>query len=373
MNGILVHYGELALKGGNRSKFEKILRDNIEKKAGGRALSQEGRIFCENTDIKMLAYVFGISWYSECIKVTKNIETIISTVKQEVSSKLEGVNSFAVYVKRSDKRFEYNSVEVAKIVGKEIIDEFNLKVDLNNPDLPIYIEIADHVFIHFNKIKGLGGLPMGVSGKLLSLLSGGIDSPVASNQMMKRGCELDFIHFHAFPDNYDFSDTKIISFIKILKRYQNNNTLYLVPYNHFQLALLKNKIIESYELVMFRRFMVKLSERIATENNYMGIVLGDNLGQVASQTLENLYAARFDCKVPIYQPLISYDKDDIIKKSRDLGTFEISIKPYKECCSLVSNSPKTKAKLETVLHYSDKLDFDELIEITLASVRTISI
>ncbi|NIP32117.1 MAG: tRNA 4-thiouridine(8) synthase ThiI [Candidatus Dadabacteria bacterium] len=371
MKGILVHYGELALKGNNRSVFEKILRKNIEKTAGGKAVSCEGIIFCESTDISKLNYVFGISSYSDCVRVKKDLKVIVAYILKEIESKAENVKTFGVFVKRSDKGFKYNSVEVGRIVGSEIQEKFNLEVDLKNPDLPVYIEIADYAFIHFKKIKGLGGLPMGVSGRLLSLLSGGIDSPVASNQMMRRGCEVDFIHFHAFSGNKEALESKITEFVKILKQYQYSTFIYFVPYKFFHMALLNTKLIESYELVMFRRFMILLAEKIALKNGYKGIVLGDNLGQVASQTLENIYASRFDCKVPIFQPLISLDKDEIVKKSREIGTYDLSIVPYKECCSLVSNNPKTRAKLETVMHYSEKMGLNDIVDKTIDSIEKI--
>lgn len=366
---ILVHYGELALKGKNRRIFENRLIENIKKACGGRIRRLEGRIVVEGAEPECLKNVFGISWFAPSVRVEKDVSAIKNVLLKMKGGRVESAKSFGVFVKRADKSFPYSSLEIAKILGDEILKKYRLRVDLNTPELPIYVEIADEAFIYFEKYSGLGGLPVGISGRVLSLLSGGIDSPVASYMMMKRGCHVDYVHFHTFPANKRVLETKIIDILKVLNRYGHESRIYLAPYHPFQLAMLEKGFGSGYELVLFRRFMVRVVEKIAERNNYLALITGDSLGQVASQTLENLKAVKMDASAPILQPLISFDKDEIIAVAREIGSYDLSIKPYKDCCSLIATTPRTKAKVQHIRDLERKLDIKNVVAKTLDLVE----
>lgn len=369
----LIHFGELSLKGRNRGLFENKLIENIERETGGKVTRYRGRFILENGNPDNLKYIFGISWYAEALRVEKKIDSIISTVLSETESHIVAKNSFGVYVKRADKKFNCRSMELESIIGKKITDQFKVKVDLKNPDLSVYVEIADDVYIYFYKIQGLRGLPIDVSGNVLSLLSGGIDSPVASYLLMKRGCRVNFIHFHVFSDNNHLRNTKMINVLQILNRYQAKTRMFSVPYYLFEMASLKVSNIRGHELVLFRRFMVKVAERIALENGFKALVTGDSLGQVASQTMENIAQVTKNVSMPIFQPLIAYDKQEIIDLAKEICTYELSIEKYKDCCSIVSSNPRTKANTRQIELLEKALDIDELVENTLELVTVIEI
>jgi tRNA uracil 4-sulfurtransferase len=362
---ILVHYGELALKGKNRRLFERKLIENIKSVGFKRVRRLEGRLVAEAGNLNSLKHVFGISWFTPAFKVEKNIIAIREKVFERVGDKIANNSTFGVFVKRADKSFPLNSLKVAEIIGKDIENKFNIKVNLNNPELRIYIEIAEEVFIHFEKIIGLGGLPVGVSGKVLCLLSGGIDSPVASYLMMKRGCQVDYIHFHTFPKNEAVSKTKIKYLVRSLDEYGLTSRIYLVPHHPFQFALLDKLVNSRHELVLFRRFMLKVAERIAGVSGYQALVTGDSLGQVASQTLENLNVVNEGISLPIVQPLISFDKQEIVDLAKKIGTYEISIKPYKDCCSIIASRPKTNSRLKSIIALEKRIGTDRVVDETL--------
>ncbi|MGH7902090.1 MAG: tRNA uracil 4-sulfurtransferase ThiI [Thermodesulfobacteriota bacterium] len=365
---ILIHYGELALKGRNRILFEKRLIENIKKGVSGRVIRLQGRLLAESDEIVPVGRIFGISWFAPVYTTEKDLESIKKATLETVKERVKDMKTFGVYVKRADKGFPYTSVEVAKIVGEEIRNTFKLKVDLREPDLPIYIEIADQVFVFFEKMDGLGGLPVGISGRVLCLLSGGIDSPVAAYLMMKRGCNVDFIHFHSFNETKPILQSKVKEIVLTLKKYQAESRLFLIPFIPFQIRLLENYVPQGYELVLFRRYMVKVAERVAKLGGHKALVTGDSLGQVASQTLENLFALKDAVSMPILQPLISYDKQEIIDLSKRIGTYELSIKPYKDCCSIISSRPNTKAKMDLIRRIEQELDLDTLVEKTSKDV-----
>lgn len=362
---ILVHYGELALKGKNRSLFEQKLMDNIKKSVGGRIYRLQGRLVVESDDIESLRNVFGISWFAPAFRVEKKIESIKELVLSKVGERAKNVATFGVIVKRADKSFPYSSVQFADIIGKEIVDKFNLKVDLKKPELSVYIEIADEVFVYFEKISGLGGFPVGVSGKVLCLFSGGIDSPVAAYLMMKRGCEVNFMHFHSLNASKAVLKTKIKDLVDNLGKYQLSSKLILVPYHPFHLALLNSGINNSYELVLFRRFMAKVSEQIAFSYGYKALVTGDSLGQVASQTIENLGVLTESISLPIFQPLISFDKQEIVDLAKKINSYELSIMPYKDCCSIIAKRPTTRVKSNLIKSFEQSINLEKVMDDTL--------
>jgi len=363
---ILVHYGELALKGRNRPLFERRLIENIKKAVSAKVLRLHGRIVVESEDIEPLKSVFGISWMANAYIVKKDLNSIKKVVLSKVPERLtRDIHTFGVFVKRADKGFSYTSVEVADIVGEEVTKNLRLKVNLKHADLRVYIEISDQVFVFFEKIEGLKGLPVGVSGKVLCLHSGGIDSPVAAYQMMKRGCGVDFIHFHSFNCGERAVNTKVGELVERLGKYQLRSRLILVPYHPFHLSVLKNRVNGSYEPVLFRRFMLKMSESIAKAEGYQALVTGDSLGQVASQTLDNLNVFNRSVSMPIFQPLISFDKEEIVELARKVETYDISIKPYKDCCSIMAARPRTRIKLNKIEMLEKAMGLERVMEESL--------
>ncbi len=365
-NGTLIHYGELALKKKNRGRFIRQLAENIEKKAGGKVSIYEGRLYMEGGNPNVLKDVFGISWYAPGYKVERGMNSITEKIFEILDKKQTSNKTFGLFIKRSDKRYKPNSAELARILGQRIVDRYSMGVDLDDPDIPIHIEIAQKAFLRFTKTRGSGGLPVGITGSVLSMLSGGIDSPVSSYLMMRRGCDVDFIHFHTYADNSRVLETKIPELARKVGSYGNHSLLYLVPYKIFQIEILKNEIPRGYEMLLFRSFMFRLSGHIAKEKGYKAVVTGDCLAQVASQTIENLAISANSSPVPVFQPLISFDKEQIIDVASRIDTYDISIKRYKECCSILSANPKTQAAMEKISTIEDRIDMEKIVEDSLA-------
>lgn len=369
----LIHYGEVALKGKNRRFFIQRLKKNIEQATGGQVMVMPGRLVLKDGNSQQLAKVFGIAWYAPVISAKSVMAEIEKTVLQAVAEKIAWEKSFSLKVKRADKKFPLTSVQVAQLLGEKIRKRFNLEVNLDKPHLPIFLEITkDRSFVFFEKKKGLGGLPVGVTGKVLSLFSGGIDSAVASYLLMKRGCQVDFIHFHVFADSQKVKESKIFELVKHLNKYQQRQAkIFLVPYHHFYIGTL-GKIADGYDLIIFRRFMFNIAGKIAQKNNYQAIVTGDNLGQVASQTMESIRATYQQFPLPIFSPLIGWDKQEIINLARKIGTYSISIKAYKDCCSIVSRSPIARPKLEKIKQMEQNINLAKIYEQTLSEIKALN-
>jgi len=371
--GTLIHFGELTLKGKNRNVFIDKLINSIQNKTGGIINKYRDRLFLEGGNPEKLDYIFGISWYANAYKIQKDLSTLKKLIFELIELDSENLNTFGLFIKRADKSFKPDSMVLSSELGNDITERYSLKVDLDNPDIYIYIEIADEIFVHLNKSKGLGGMPIGIGGRILSLLSGGIDSPVASCQMIKRGAEVDFLHFHAFNSNKNVEDSKIIELAKIINKYQTKSRIYIASYNEFQKEILNHKIEKGYELVLFRRFIIKFAEFIAEKENYNALCTGDSLSQVASQTIENIGSVINNISIPVFQPLISLDKLEIIDISKKIGSYETSIQPYKECCSLMSKNPKTKTRKNIVEKYENVLNFKQIISDTYEKIKIVSI
>jgi thiamine biosynthesis protein ThiI len=275
-------------------------------------------------------------------------------------------------VKRSDKRFSMTSPEVGTMIARAL-DNAEVSVELTGYKSTIYVQILnDEILVSFGKVNGLGGLPVGSSGRVLVLLSGGIDSPVAAIRMMKRGCNIDLLHFYQFPNHEEVLKSKIMQIVAVLREYGFSGKLYLAPYSEFYKHTF-DSVPQKKELVMFRRFILKVANELAKENKTLGIASGDNLAQVASQTLENLYATNEASKLPVYRPLVSYDKAEIIKLAKEYGTYDASIEEYKDCCSLVAvKHPETKAKLEEIKEIEDKIGVDKIVEETIKKIKIIA-
>lgn len=383
-DGLVAHYHEIGLKGGNRRAFTKVLCRNLKnalKQFSAKVQDLFDRLFVTIPNDKFVdaillaSKVFGIAYVAPIRILSRSVDDMVEAAIQTYNSVATGKESFAVRVRRVDKSFPLTSQELERLIGQRVAGITGAPVNLSNPDILISFRIyRDCVYQLGPKIQGFGGLPVGVTGKVLALLSGGIDSPVAAWLVMRRGCSVDFVHFHAMPNNEEAAVGKVPKLVeKIVAPQGISARLFLVPYHAFQLALLMSKVPPQLELVLFRRFMVKVANRIARENGHQAIVTGDNLGQVASQTLENLTVVDNASDLSIFRPLLTYDKQEIIALARRIGTYELSIQPYKDCCSLIARHPETKAKLHEVLEAEKSLPIDQLVERSLSEMMVITI
>jgi len=371
---IIVHFHELSLKGKNRSWFEKILLKNIKRHLSSlpyKNISRLfGRIVIQSIDItlwnkycRVLSDLIGIRNFILASETRLNIEDI-KTVSLNACNTEDKSSSFRISSRRQNKFFKYNSQDINQIVGEYVKDNTGFEVNLNNPDIEILIEIVNEsVFIGTKKIQAYGGLPVGTGESALSLISSGIDSPVASFNMIKRGVVLDYIHFHSAPATSKQSIYNVVSILKELCRYQMDCRLYLFPLLEIQ-NLIMEKIESKYWVILFRRAMIKISNHLALENGHKVLVSGENIGQVASQTLSNIVAVEDASSIPIIRPLAGYNKEEIITQAEKIGTYTISIEPYQDCCSyFVPPNPETKAKLERIQRLESSLNLDEIINL----------
>lgn len=379
----LIHYGELALKGGNRSLFEKRLLSNIKrhlkdlptgkiKRVQGALLAEVGEAD-ENEMEKRLRQISGIAYVIPVTVVEKKLDAILETA----SDLSEGwTGTFRATVKRADKRFPVKSDEVAREVGGAILrkNDGHLKVDLHNPDHTCYVEIAeDGAYVGVRKIRCAGGLPVGSSSMLVSMISGGIDSPVASGLMLRRGAPLHYLHFH----NYPYTDRKSIDIvteiITKLNANQFNASASLINLTPIQEAIVA-KCQEKYRVILYRRFMFRLAERIAEREKCGGIVTGEALAQVASQTVENMRTVEAVTLLPVLRPLVGSEKDEIIRKAEALETYKLSIQPHSDCCSLfIPAHPATKTTVSEIEHQESALDIEALMNEALEGEERIVI
>lgn len=369
---IIVHYHEIALKGGNRAWFERQLLENVSralrgvKHAGVRRIS--GRLLVQlqsDTPVPLvidrLRHVFGIVHFAEAVAVAQDVDTITSTAWNLVEN--HTFSSFRVTTRRSNKAFPLSSVELNTQVGGYIKERSGARVDLKHPDLTCSIEIVDKsALISAGRTKGAGGLPVGVGETAAVLLSSGIDSPVASYRIMKRGVRLVFIHFHSAPFTSKSSQRNTERIVDTLSRYQFDSILYLVPIIDVQQAI---TVVSpaSFRVVLYRRAMVRAATMIARSEGAVALVTGENVGQVASQTLSNIAAIEEATSLPILRPLAGHDKSEIIEEAQGIGTYEISIEPYEDCCSLfVPKHPETRADLDEIRSIESRVELDSLLQ-----------
>ncbi len=368
----MISYEEIALKGNNKRFFESVLRKNISKAFVGsgkfRIMKNFGRLYVyseadKDEAVERFQKVFGI----KTIAIVRRCELDIEHIKKAAEEVLKDIQdigrTFKVKTKRVNKNFEYRSMEIDRIVGEHIPNIFpQLKVDVHNPDTLIKIEIREKAYVYAEKIAGPGGLPVGTSGKGLLLISGGIDSPVAGYLTMKRGATIDAIYFHTFPYTTDRAKEKVIKLWKVLSKYNPEMNFYVVNFTDV-VKELADKTPNSYLTIMMRRMMVRIAERLAKDIGAQVLVTGESLGQVASQTMEAIVSVNQAASIPILRPLISFDKTEIMNLARKIGTYDISIEPYADCCTVfVPLSPVTKPKLDKVLEYEKNLDVEKLVE-----------
>ena len=369
---ILIHYNEIALKGRNRPFFERALFGNIKRSLADCAFKEARIIFGRiviwleaDVDEKMITEklnkVFGIANFS----FGWGLSSEFSKISDEVLDilKEQEFKTFRVTARRAGAEFPMSAQEINEKLGALVVEKLEKKVNLKNHDLNCYLEIVGTLgFFYLKKEKGLGGLPVGVSGKVLALLSSGFDSPVASWQLMRRGCQVDFVHFHSYPSTSKESQENVKELAKVLNQYQSNSKLFLIPFLDIQKEISQKSEDASQRVVLYRRFMMRIAQKIAEKENCGALVTGDSLGQVASQTLENIGVVSQSTTMPIFRPLIGTNKEDIIDAAHQIGTYEISSRPYDDCCSMfLPEPPETRAKLEVILEIEKKLDADKLI------------
>ncbi|WP_352418407.1 tRNA uracil 4-sulfurtransferase ThiI [Proteiniborus sp.] len=372
---ISVSFGEVALKGQNRYFFENKLVRNIKRITKGMGLTkvykEQSKIYIEAEEdyhdelIKRLKRIFGIVNISSCYRIEKDIDKIkkYSLELLEKTRNIRGIKTFKIDVNRADKRFQPNSVELAKEVGAYILNNSKgFTVDVHKPDVFVYIDIRSNCYIYTDKIKAFGGLPVGTNGKGLLLLSGGIDSPVAGFLIAKRGVEISAVHFHSYPFTSERAEEKVKALAEILTRYCGKIKLFSVNLLNIQKEI-NEKCPEDEMTIISRRFMMRIAEKIAVREEIDALITGESLGQVASQTIKGIHVTNSSVSLPVLRPLIGMDKVEITEISKEIGTFETSILPFEDCCTVfLPKHPVTRPKLEDIEESEDSLDIEKLIE-----------
>ncbi|NMA86529.1 MAG: tRNA 4-thiouridine(8) synthase ThiI [Tissierellia bacterium] len=383
---ISVSIGEIALKGLNRKYFEDQLISKMKKAIGdieyNKIYKEQGKIYIEapgeNLDliIDRVKKVFGLVYISPCYRVGKDMEEIerasIEIVKEKLGS--SSVKTFKVESSRSDKSFPMKSPEISSHMGGVILENFeDLTVDVHNPDFYLYIDIKKNAYVYIDRIEGHRGMPVGTNGHGLLLLSGGIDSPVAGFMMAKRGMQISGVHFHSYPFTSERAEEKVKNLAKKLSLYTGNIRLYSVNILNIQKEL--NKDCPEKEMtILSRRFMMRIAEKIAISNSLNALITGESLGQVASQTIEGISVVNSSVNMPILRPLIGLDKVDIIDISKDIDTYELSILPYDDCCTLFSpKHPVTKPRLEDIENSEKNIDVASLVKNAIENMEVYNI
>lgn len=382
---ILVRYGELTLKGTNRKRFTNVLKENVIQSLrsleGTRVKCERDRMFISlfeeanvNEVMNRLTKIFGIKSISPVFKTTQNLEDIKQLCVSLAKDFANG-DTFKIDVKRVDKSFSLDTYQLQRELGGVILKSVDhLKVDVKRPTHNIKVEVRkEGVYIYTKVIDGAGGLPTGTGGKTLLQLSGGIDSPVAGMEMMKRGVKIETIHFHSPPFTSEKAKDKVIELTRILSERVGPIKLHIVPFTALQKQINKS-VHPRYTMTSTRRMMLRVTDIILERIGANAIVNGENLGQVASQTLKSMYAINDVTSTPILRPLISLDKEDIIKKAKEIGTFEVSIQPYEDCCTIFTpKNPVTEPDFDKVVKYESVFNFDNLVQEAADNVETIEI
>ncbi len=385
---ILVRYGEIILKGLNRPVFEDKLVNNIKKSVRdlGKVsiIKSQGRIYVEpeadeydfDASIERIVKVFGIVSVSSVWKIKTDFEEI-----KEYSDKLvkdilakKQHKTFKVETKRGNKRFPMQSPEISREIGAHILDNNpSLTVDVNKPSFILFIEVRDYTYIYSEIIPSNGGLPLGTNGKAMLLLSGGIDSPVAGWMMAKRGVEIEAVHFYSYPYTSERAKEKVIELTKILSSYCYQLNLHVVPFTDIQLEI-NEKCPEDQLTIIMRRAMMIIAERIAESTGCLALITGESMGQVASQTIQSLGVTNAVVGMPVFRPLIGMDKNEVVDIARKIGTFETSILPYEDCCTVfVAKHPKTRPQLDKVLEIEKKLELEPMIKTAIENTELIKV
>ena len=388
MNEIfLMKLGEVVLKGANKRQFENKLRQNVRRrmKTYGNfdVYIMQSTVYVqpldEEADVEgaweACRSIFGVVSLCRCRPCEKDLDAIFNAVEEYLGDDLECAESFKVESKRSDKRFPLTSIGISQEIGGRLAEAHpNCRVDVHNPAYTVYVEVRDlAAYVHGPAEPGAGGLPTGVGGRAMCLLSGGIDSPVAAYMMAKRGVEIESVHFFSYPYTSQLAKDKVIELARLVTKYSGRMTLNIVSFTKIQEAIRDNCPEEFFTLIM-RRFMMEISMRIGKDHGCGALVTGENLGQVASQTMEAMAVTGAVVDIPIFMPLVGMDKEEIVTIARKIGTMETSVLPYEDCCTVFTpKHPKTKPTMGQVLNAERKLDREALIQDALESVEKITV
>lgn len=386
----LIKYAEIGIKGKNRFIFENALKDQIafalkEVEGSFQVIKDQGRIYVEaegefdyDDAVEAMSRVFGISQICPVVLVE---DTEWEGIKQAVKAYVENVYgkeelTFKMEAKRADKNYPKNSPQICVEMGEYLLNEFpNLKVDVHNPQVRIHVEIRNRVYIYSKTIPGPGGMPVGTNGRAMLLLSGGIDSPVAGYMIAKRGVKLSATYFHAPPYTSERAKQKVVDLAKIVSRYSGPIELNIVNFTDIQLYIYEKCPHEELTIIM-RRYMMRIAEELASKDGSLGLITGESIGQVASQTMQSLAATNEVCTMPVYRPLIGFDKQEIVDVSEKIGTYETSIQPFEDCCTIfVAKHPVTKPNLNIIKRSERNLEekIEELVKTALDTVEKIQV
>ncbi|MDR0840264.1 MAG: tRNA 4-thiouridine(8) synthase ThiI [Christensenellaceae bacterium] len=388
MQVILVRYGEIHLKGLNRPFFEHKLIEGIKSalKDMGREVKvrqEQGRFYIfgvpkdrQGEAIARLTRVFGIHSLSPAVAVEKEYSAIWSAVRELVAHQLEGKASatFKCFCRRSDKRFPLRSEDLNRELGHDLLEAFpQLQVDVHNPEIKVCVEIREQAFIYTDEIMGADGMPTGTAGRAALLISGGIDSPVAGYMMAKRGLQLSAVHFYSYPYTSERARDKVVELTKLISRYAGKITLHLVPFTEIQLTIYET-CPPKETTVLMRRLMMRIAEQWAKLDGALALITGEALGQVASQTIESLCVTDDAVSMPVFRPLIGFDKEEIITVAKKIGTFETSILPFEDCCTVfVPQHPVTKPDVARLRKSEAMADWSDMVQKALDNTETMQI
>ena len=385
---LLCKYGEIVLKGANKKYFEDMLCREMKKRAKAYGnfdvYRSQSTIYIEPLDdfsdfegmCEAATKVFGIVSLSRAAVCEKDMDSIRKTAREYIPAFLDGKRTFKVESKRSDKTFPLDSMELSREIGGEILSACpRMRVDVHNPDITVRVEVREYgAYVSAGRIKGAGGMPIGTNGRGLLLLSGGIDSPVAGYMMAKRGLKIEAVHFESFPYTSEKAREKVLDLAKQVAVYSGDIYVHVVSLTHIQEELVK-ACEEDYFTLLLRRYMMTIAEKIAKQHDCGTLITGESLGQVASQTMKAIEVTDDAVKgTPVFRPCIGMDKEEIVQIARKIGTFETSILPFEDCCTVFTpKHPKTRPELEKVLVEERKLDFDALVEEAMQSINTVHI
>ena len=382
---LIVRYSEIHLKGMNRPYFEKALVNRIRDAIPDPDIAverEQGRIFVNGLSdenafgyAERLCKVFGIHSVSPAVSVEKDWNAVVSGSKQLLDRYLAtlpgNMHTFKVFARRADKRFPYNSEMICRELGHELLEAFpSLQVDVHHPEIMFGVEIRkNRAYLYCQELEAAGGMPVGTNGRAMLLLSGGIDSPVAGYMIAKRGVCLDAVHFYSYPYTSERAREKVIDLARQISEYSGSMTLHLVPFTDIQLSIYDN-CPKAETTVIMRRLMMKIADRIARRTGAQALITGESIGQVASQTIESLTVTNDAASLPVFRPLIGFDKDEIVSYAKRIGTFETSIQPFEDCCTIfVPQHPVTKPSLDRILLSERVVDFEPMIEKAIAETE----
>lgn len=382
---LVVRYAEIHLKGLNRPYFERMLVDRIRTalfSIPARIEREQGRVFVYDIpesdiekSVSRICSVFGVHSVSPAYCIPKEWDAICSSAIQLIREKALMPTTFKCFAKRSDKRFPMTSEQICRELGHVLLEEYpTLTVDVHHPKIRVNVEIRQsNAFVYTDEFKGVGGMPVGTNGKAMLLISGGIDSPVAGYMISKRGVSLAAVHFYSYPYTSERARDKVIELVKIVSRYAGDIDLYLVSFTEIQLTIYE-KCPSSETTVLMRRLMMKIAERIAVQCEAQALITGESIGQVASQTMDSLVCTDDAVSIPVFRPLIGFDKEEIVEKAQMIGTFETSIMPFEDCCTVfVPQHPVTRPKLSQLRESESLVDFEPMIQTALDTAELMKI